>query len=120
MIRSVIVYALIVLLSAGCSSLRPIEASPGELQRRINSGGLLKVGDRLEIVTSDGKPHQITVTRLGDGRIEGKNETISVDQIASVRKREFSAGKTLALVGGVAAAVFLAVLAFHPAPHYTL
>jgi len=119
MIRRIIVYALIVLLSTGCTTLRPVNASSNELQQRINSGGLLRVGDELEVVTSDGKIHQLTVARLGDGRIEGRNESINVDQVASLRKREFSGGRTLALIGGVAVAVVLAVAASHPAPHFT-
>ncbi|HXY96856.1 MAG TPA: hypothetical protein VEH00_07755 [Steroidobacteraceae bacterium] len=109
MIQKIVVYVLIVLLSTGCTTLRPIGGSPSELQQRINSGELLRVGDRVEVVTSDGNTHRIIVTKLGDGRIEGGNESISVERIVSLQKREFSGGKTLALIGAAALAVLLGI-----------
>jgi hypothetical protein len=118
--QKIVVYVLIVLLSAGCTTLRPISGSPGELQQRINSGELLKAGDRVEIVTSDGNTHRIVVTKVADGRIEGSNDSIGVDRVVSVQKRELSGGKTWALIGGVALGVLLGIgisQASHPNVH---
>ena len=117
--RKIIVCVLIVVMAPGCTTLHPIAGSSSELQQRINSGELLRVGDRLEIATTDGKTHQITVNGFGDGRIDGKEESIRVDQIVSLQKREYSGGKTLALVGVAVLVVVGAVAASDPAPHFT-
>lgn len=89
------------LLIAGCTSLQPIEGSPADLRLRINSGELLKTGDRVLIVTTDQKSHRFTVKSLESGRIDGASESIQVEQIAALEKRQFSRGKTIALVGGL-------------------
>lgn len=41
----------VALLIAGCTSMQPIDGSPADLRLRINSGELLKTGDRVLIVT---------------------------------------------------------------------
>ena len=86
---------------AGCTTLRPIEGTSTELQQRISSGQLLKVGDRVLIVTTDQKAHRFAVTGIGAGVIEGKADSIPVDQVAYLEMREFSRAKTWSLVGGV-------------------
>jgi|HubBroStandDraft_1064217.scaffolds.fasta_scaffold25298_1 hypothetical protein len=83
---------------AGCTTLRPIQGTSRELQERINSAELLKPGDRVLIVTTDDKNHAFKVTEVGSGVIKGRATEIPVDQVASVKKREFSTGKTIALV----------------------
>jgi len=99
-----IIFLALVLICAGCTTLRPIQGSPTELRQRISSGALLKPGDRVSIVTTDNKTHQFEVTGINAGVIEGKAESVPIDQMASVEKRQFSGGKTAALVGGLAAA----------------
>jgi hypothetical protein len=89
------------LLMAGCTSMQPIEGSPADLRQSINSGGLIKTGDRVMIVTWDQKQHRFTVKSVGAGLVAGPSESIPVEQIAAVEKRQFSRGKTIALVGGL-------------------
>jgi hypothetical protein len=90
---------LITLISfAGCTTLRPIQGTSRELQEQINSAELLKAGDRVLIVTRDDKNHAFKVTEVASGVISGRATEIPVDQVASVEKREFSTGKTVALV----------------------
>jgi hypothetical protein len=48
----------------GCATMRPIDGSPEELRQFINSGELLRVGDRVRIVTADEKAHRFAI-RLG-------------------------------------------------------
>lgn len=86
---------------AGCTTLRPIEGSSTELRQRISSGELLKVGDRVLIVTTDNKMHRFAVAGVRADLIEGRTDSVPVDQVVSLKKRQFSRGKTLALVGGV-------------------
>jgi hypothetical protein len=104
-----IVLAVIISLG-GCTTFRPIEGTPIELQRRINSGGLLEAGDRVLIVTTDGKIHKFRVRGVSAGIIEGKADSAPADQVVSLKRREFSGGKTLLLVG--AGALFTGLIIY--------
>jgi hypothetical protein len=107
----------------GCTTLRPIEGTPPELQQRIASAELLKTGDRVLITTTDNKSHSFKVLDVRSGVVEGRSDNVPVNQIASLQKREFSRGKTIALVvvlvvlavGGV-----VAIAAAHTAPAFAL
>jgi hypothetical protein len=114
--------ALIAIVSlAGCTTLRPIEGTPAELQQRLNSGDLLKSGDRVSIVTADYKTHVFKVTAAGTGIIEGRRQSVPVDQVVSVQKRQFSPVKTWILVGACVLAIgSIAYAASHAAPSFTL
>lgn len=119
--RHIIVLAAIISCT-GCTALRPIEGSSTELQQRIISGQLLKAGDRVEIVTTDHRTHWLAVTRIEAGFIEGKAESIQVDQVVAVKRRQFSRVRTLALISGVAIVVggAVAFVAAHTAPAFAL
>src|SRR5450755_2636822 len=93
---------LVVILScAGCTTLQPIQGTSTELQQRVKSGELLKAGDRVSIVTTDAKTHSFAVREITAGLIVGRADKISVDQVVSLEKRQFSRAKTVALVVGV-------------------
>jgi hypothetical protein len=83
----------------GCTTLQPVPGSPAALQQRIASGELLKRGDHVDIRTKDGRTHDFKVTSVGASTIDGKHESISIDQVAVVQKRQISAGKTVLAVG---------------------
>jgi hypothetical protein len=53
----------------------------------------------VKIETVDNKIHQFTVTSIEPKVIHGKHESIAIDQIASIQKREFNRGHTLELIG---------------------
>jgi hypothetical protein len=115
--------ALIAAISlAGCTTLRPIEGTSTELQQRISAGELLKAGDRVSIVTTDAKTHRFSVTGISAGLIEGKADSVPVDQVASLEKRQFSRAKTLALVAGVVLVVAggVAIAAANAVPAFAL
>jgi hypothetical protein len=115
--RRIIVLAAIISCT-GCTTLRPIEGTSSELQQRVIAGQLLKAGDRVEIVTTNQQTHRFTVTRIDAGLIEGKAESIQVDQVVSVKRRQFSGVKTLALICGVALVVggVVAIVAANTVP----
>jgi hypothetical protein len=73
----------------GCTTMRPIDGTPKELQQFINSGELLKPGDRVRIVTADDKTHRFAITKIEAGLIVGSNESVPVDQVMCVEKRQF-------------------------------
>jgi hypothetical protein len=93
--------AFLLLVCSGCTTLRPIEGSPADLRQRVNSGELLKTDDRVLIVTVDQKEHRFTVESVGAGLVVGRSELIAVEDIFTMEKRQFSRGKTIALVGGL-------------------
>lgn len=120
-VMRVSILAAAILLNAGCTTLRPIEGTAAELQQRINSGELLKPGDRVLITTSDEKAHRFAVTAMSAGNIEGKNGSVPVDQVVGLQKRQFSRGKTIALVAGIAGGVALGAFIYaiaHVAPAF--
>jgi hypothetical protein len=102
----------VLIICAGCTTLRPIEGSPTELAQRLNSGELLKTGDRVLIITTDQKQHRFTVKSVGADLIEGLSESIPVEQISSLEKRQFSRGKTIALVGGIVGGAALGLIVY--------
>jgi hypothetical protein len=88
--------------ATGCTTLRPVDAPREEIQRRIVSGSLLKPGDKVRLVTSDGATHDFTVASVdpGQGVVTGGTETVQIADIASLEKRTFSALKTSLLAAG--------------------
>ena len=80
---------LLIIAVSGCTTMRPIDGSPTELQQLINSGELLKPGDRVRIVTTDEKTHRFAITKVETGLIVGPNESVPVDQVMCVEKRQF-------------------------------
>jgi hypothetical protein len=113
---------LVALISfAGCTTLRPIEGTPAQLQSRIGAGGLLTKGDRVAIVTADAKTHKFRVRVIGEGIVQGREERVPVDQIVSVQRREFSHAKTVLLVGcGLAFTGLIIYVAAHAVPSFAL
>ena len=91
--------AILIICMVGCTTLRPITGRPSDLQQGIAFGELLKSGDRVKIETIDNKVHQFTVTSIEPNVISGQHESIAIDQIASIQKREFDLGHTVKLIG---------------------
>jgi hypothetical protein len=111
MIRGALLTSVLV-SCAGCTTLRPIEGNPAELRRRISSGELLKTGDRILVVTTDQKEHRFTVRSVGASLIDGPSESIPIEQIFALEKRQFSRGKTIALVGGLLGGAALGLIVY--------
>jgi hypothetical protein len=96
---------------AGCTTLQPIEGAANELQGRISSGGLLEVGDRVSIVTSDDRTHEFRILAISGGVIQGASDSVTVAEVVTLQKREFSRAKTCLLVGGIVLGVGLVLYA---------
>jgi hypothetical protein len=64
--------------------MRPIDGGPADLQRFIDSGELLKRGDRVRIVTADEKTHRFAITKIAGGVILGANECVPVDEVMTL------------------------------------
>ena len=95
----VIVFAIV---ASGCTTLKPVEMAPEELQQKIAAGEIIQLGDRVKIVTSDGVVHKFSVTEISVDRVSGNDVDLPIADIIAVETREFSGGKTTALVAGSA------------------
>jgi hypothetical protein len=90
---------VLVMCLAGCTTMRPVTGTSSDLQQRLASGGLIKRGDHVVIVMTDGSWHEFTVTSLDASTIDGKRESIPIDQVTSIQKRQLNVGKTLLVIG---------------------
>jgi hypothetical protein len=93
----------------GCTTLQPVTGNPAAVQQRIASGALLKRGDHVVVLTKDGRTHDFNVTSISASTIEGRHESISIDQIALIQKRKLSVEK-IALAVGLTVVVAAAVV----------
>jgi hypothetical protein len=110
-----IISILLITNLIGCTSLQPIEAQPDELQDRIRYEQIVAVGDRVRMVTEDGKQHQFKVTSIDANHISGDDVTIPVDTVIALETREISIGKTTLLAGGITGTMLLIFIAIAPA-----
>ena len=108
-----IIIWLTVISVAGCTTLQPVAGTPADLQQRLSSGALAERGNRVLILTSDGRTHEFKVTSHSASTLAGEHESVPIDQVIAVQKREVSVRKTALAVGltvaGVAVAAALVV-----------
>ena len=98
---------LVIINLIGCTSLQAIEAPPDKLHEQIRRENLVKVGDKVRIITEDQKEHQFVVTAIYENEIRGEDVTIPIDSIMTLETREFSTGKTVLLGVGITGTVLL-------------
>lgn len=91
------------MVSTACTTQRPIEASPDEVQRQLLSGQLVQPRDRIKLVTRDETVHEFRVTELDleQGLVVGKDARIPIADVVAVDTREVSIGRSALLAGGV-------------------
>jgi len=106
---------LMVLCRIGCTTLGPYQGSPATIRQEIAAGTLLKRGDRVLITTADWVKHNVTVTSVDRDAVHGSGESIPVESIIGVEARQFSAGKTWAIVGVGLFVALVAVAVKHSA-----
>jgi hypothetical protein len=82
-----LVFFTLLIVCTGCTTLRPIEGSPTELRQRLDSGELLKTGDRVVIVTADAKAHRFAVKSIDAELIRGRSESVPIEQVVAVKRR---------------------------------
>ena len=93
---------IIVFILGGCATPRSIPQSQSPVQDRISFSEMIDSGDHVRIITNDGGKYDFKVTSITDEYIKGKDVEIAVKDIKQVEKYEFSAIKTIGLVGGSA------------------
>ena len=93
-----VVLCLIVCMTGGCTTLRPVANVPSDLSQHFNDGGVLQPGDRVVITTTAGVRHQFRVRSVHDGVIYGDHDSVPFSEVATVERREPSGAKTTILV----------------------
>jgi hypothetical protein len=106
------VWVLIIVLS-GCTTLRPISAAQPDLSLDIASGKILKVGDHLVIGTRDRQTYEFEVISFSATSIDGKGNSIPIDQVVSLEKRVVNGKKTLIVLGSILLGVAFTVALAH-------
>lgn len=101
---------------AGGTRLRPIVGTAPQLQREVAARVLLKAGDRVEIVTRDGRVHRLVVERIADGQVVGRRGSVPIEDIATIGKREVNLA-TGAVLGAVGPALLASAVASNCARH---
>lgn len=102
---------LSLMLITGCTSLKPVEMHPPQLQQTITKDAIIKVGSEVKIYTSDGENHEFEVLTVSETHITGENISIEIKDIVALETREFSGGKTTFLVGSLSVLLYYIVAA---------
>jgi hypothetical protein len=102
------VVLIICLLVASCTSYKVVQISD-------NIGSDIHEGDRVKIVTKDGRDLEFKVVSVtSEGVIGDNQQVIRFSDVAKLEKQEVSAAKTAGLAGGIVlglAALFVILLA---------
>lgn len=100
---------LIAVLVSGCTTVNPVLHTAGDRTAE------LKVGDTITTTGRDGRSSHFEIARISPDEICGTDQCVRKSDIVGLEVQEFSAGKTILLVGGVIAIVALVVAAAHAA-----
>jgi len=99
----------IALSLVGCTSLKPVNMTTSELQKQISTGRVIHTNDKIKLETSSGKIQQFVVTGVTNTHVQGKNNSIPINTISSVKKVESSVGKTIGLTAIIFVVLSVAV-----------
>lgn len=93
-----LVLALLVFFTSGCTSLNPIELAPEQLREKVLTDNIIHVGDKVNIVTSDGIRHVFKVTLITEDQIIGEDNSVPIIDIIALEIRSVSGVKTAVLL----------------------
>lgn len=95
----------LVLLLAGCKTMQPV--AHDDLSRLQ---GQVERGDRVEVVTTDGRTLQFTVTDVTPDALAGDGVRVTQPEIASLRVEAVSKPRTFGVAFGGAGALVLILI----------
>jgi hypothetical protein len=99
---AIIVFAICLLQTGGCTSYRPVPLEPESLQEELRLGNLVRRGDRIRVATQSGESVTLVVDQVGEDHLTAvEGLVIPYADIASIESRDYDAVKTtVAVVGG--------------------
>ncbi len=112
--RLIIVFLITSLILSSCTSgklLRSEYSSDTEKTRAFITKNL-HPGDRVRIITTDGRQLKFKVQKIDSQAIIGDKQQVAFSEIARLEKSQFNAGKTMVLVvimGTIAVAVLFTI-----------
>lgn len=107
---------IVAMLLSACTTLQSSQLPPEALQSGIRSGALVEPGDRVNVVTADGKERAFTVTAVDTevirGESSGTDVAVAIDDVIALRKREIEPVRTTfaASYAALAASFFVFVI----------
>ena len=101
-------------LLCACTAVRQADPAPDSIQDDLRSGELVSVGDKVAVVTADGREMVFRVVKVDDAAVYGDDVVIAIDDISSVEvdrppKREFDPLETALTAYTVVSTVYVAV-----------
>lgn len=100
-ISSILITSLL-LTSCTSSKLLRSEYSSDNEQTRLYITKHLNEGDRVKIITTDGRTLDFKVREINSEAIIGEEQQVLFSEIARMEKRQFDAGKSFILVSTIA------------------
>ena len=97
MMRLLVIISMFLILG-GFTTVNPVELTPEQLHGKISTGDVVKVGQSVKIVASDGTHHKFKVTEITGTHIFGKYIDMPIKDIVALETQEFIGGKTNLLV----------------------
>ena len=95
--NKLIVYLILISFTVGCTTMQPVPAT--DTQSLANQ---LEVGDKIKITLLDNSDVAFKVSAVSAEGISGDGVLVAYSDIQQVQVREFSTGKTVGLVAGIA------------------
>ncbi|MCY3623934.1 MAG: hypothetical protein OXH68_19765 [Gammaproteobacteria bacterium] len=98
----------VALAGSGCTTLQSTQLPPDELRDGIRSGSLIKTGDEISVVTTDGREYLLDVRGLDREAIRGlsggEEAVVAIDDVVALRTHQTeSVRTTYAVLGGIGA-----------------
>ena len=94
----------IALLPNGCTTLQTSELPPDSIREGIRDGYLVKVGDKIGVVTEDGTEQELTVQAVGPETIRGESSAgdvaILIDDVVALQTPQLEIVRTSFLALG--------------------
>jgi hypothetical protein len=116
--KIVLLSILLIFTNVACSTLEPVSVPADELQQQLRSGVLVNAGDRVRLVTADGKVHKFRVSEISleQDMVLGRKAAVPIGEVVALETRELSLGRTALLTGGIGlGAAALIAIAIAPA-----
>jgi hypothetical protein len=114
-VKSLVPGILAIINLIGSTSLKTIEVPPVKLHEQLRHENLVKVVDKVVIITEDKKQYQFVVTAISEDEFLGEDVTIAVASIIDMQTQHVNVGKTALLTSGLTGTMILIVIARAPA-----
>ena len=105
----ILVFSVVLILCfSACTTMRTVDIPNDQLSMKIESDRMIKVGQKINVITTESKTYNFIVTRITAEKIIGDNVAIPISEISALSTEHFSTGKTTtAVVVSILALTFI-------------